>query len=241
MVAEYRNWPTVLEPNTIMPNPVPFTRSGGRSLGGFERNVRTDRGYWAIQYRGVALYDQSRRKAWNAIRTWMNGASGLVVIPVWSFDSNAAAVDGSVSTGITLVPHSDHSPYADQTFYAQPNLLVQAASAAAIGDTSISLRLVHGLDGLEGIRFSYNNALYETGFASSVVGDIWTLDIFPAVRAPIPADAWLEFDLPTCLVRLASDREMDVALSAGRFNLCDVAFTEAADYWADLAAEEAQS
>ena len=57
----------------------------------------------------------------------------------------------------------------------------------------------------------------------------------PPVRAPIPAGAALEFSLPTCLVRLASDREMDVNFSVNKIDKRDVAFVEAADYWSALA------
>lgn len=242
MPDEYRLWPSVLEPAQILPNPVPFTRSGGRSLGGLQRSIRTDRGYWSIEYRSVALHDRSRRAAWNAIRTWLSGTSGLVAIPVWSFDSALAVSESNV--GLSLVPHSDGTGYEGGHFYSQPSIIVQASVVAEIGDTSISLRLVHGVEGLEGIRFSYNHALYETGSVINIDEDaeggaVWTVPVFPAIRATIPADAYLEFDLPTCLVRLAADREMDVSLSPGRFDLVNVSFVEAADYWSDLAAEEA--
>lgn len=227
-------WPHAkLVPAAIMANPTPFSRSGGASLGGISRSARTDRGWWNIAYRGVALSDASRRRLWNMLRVKISGAAGLVIVPVWSFDS-APWVDGTVN-GKLLTRHSDGSPHSDGSQYSQAGILVQIAAAAAIGDTSVTLRTIYGLDELAGIRFSYGHALYETGWPTAINGSEWTMPVFPAIRAAIPDEAYVEVDLPTCLCRLTSDRAMDVSFSAGHFDQRDVAFVEAVDYWSDLA------
>jgi hypothetical protein len=100
----------------------------------------------------------------------------------------------------------------------------------------VTLRIVGGIDELTGTRFSYNHALYELGIPTAVDDDEWTMPVFPAIRAPIPADALLNFTLPTCLVRLATDRAMDVSLTAGNFDRADVSFVEAVEFWNDAAA-----
>lgn len=201
------SWPSVLVPRQILANLVPFSRSGGVSQGGIERSIKTDRGRWLVEYKQVALATEAMRRAWNKTRVYLGGTAGLAIIPVWSDEAN------------------------------EDDLEVKLAVAAALGATSVQLRLVDGTT-LEGIRFSYQNALYETGPATSIVGDVWTVPVFPAIRAAIPDESDLETDLPTCLVRLASDRQMDAGRSAGGFDLADVAFVEAADYWADLALDE---
>lgn len=228
-------WPhAMLKPAAIMPDLVPFTRSGGRSLGGISRNTRTDRGYWKIDYKAVALADAARRRLWNSIRVGAGGMAGLLAVPVWSHDS--APWPAGAADGRFLVSHSDGSSFSDGSRYAQPAFSVQMAVAAAIGDTSVTLRAVWNIDELAGIRFSYNHALYETGLPTLIDGDEWTLPVFPAIRAVIPLDAEVEVGLPTCLVHLASDRAMDVMLTAGAFDKVDVGFVEAAEYWSDLAA-----
>lgn len=221
-------WPTTLVPAQILANPVPFTRSGGRSLGGIERVTRTDRGWWSVSYKGVLLQGAASRRTWNALRTYLGGMAGSIAVPVWSFDSNGEG-------GPVLTTHSDGSIFSDGSSYAQPTITVEMAVAAEIGDTSVSLRIIDGIDDLVGVRFSYQHALYETGISTSVVGAVWTVSIFPAIRADIPADAALEFDVPTCLVRLATDREMDVSLTAGLVDKVDVAFIEDCEFWNDLA------
>jgi hypothetical protein len=226
-------WPSFLAPAQILANPVPFSRSGGVSLGGLERTTRTDRGWWMIDYKSVALYTVARRRIWNAFRVSLSGASGSFVIPVWSFDTSPWAA-GTVE-GKSLTPHSDDSPFDDESLYEQPTIIVTMGVAAALGDTSVTLRIGYGIDELTGTRFSYNHALYELGIPTAVVDDLWTMPVFPAIRAAIPIDAALEFDLPTCRVRLASDREMDVSLTAGGFDRADVSFREDTAFWNDAA------
>jgi len=226
-------WPSLLVPAQIEVNPTPFSRSGGVSLGGLERVIRTDRGWWEVAYKGVALYDDGQRRAWNRLRVSLSGMAGSVAVPIWSFDS-APWLPGTVN-GKFLTPHSDGSPFSDGSMYSQPGIVVEMAVAAEVGDTSVALRLVYGIEELAGTRFSYQHALYETGRVISIVDDVWTISVFPAIRADIPVDAALEFDLPTCLVRLATDREMDVSLTAGSFDRADVSFTEDCAHWNDLA------
>ncbi|MDX0275754.1 hypothetical protein GOC21_17690 [Sinorhizobium meliloti] len=234
-MAEFTFWPAnLLPPKEIAANPVPFTRSGGRTINGLERAIRTDRGFWSVDLNGVLLHTKAQRRTWNAIRTFLSGRSGLIVVPVWSWDT-APFSSGNIEPSIG-VPHSDQTPFSDGTLYSQGSIAVRCAATAEIGATSVSLKILSAEADLSGVRFSYNHALYETGPAISVSGQTWTVPVFPAVRATIPAGADLEFNLPTCLVRLADDRGMDVSMNPSRISEHSVSFVEATDYWSDLAA-----
>lgn len=234
MSAEILLWPhEILMPASVEPNVVPFSRSGGTTLGGLQRVTRTDRGWWSIAYKGVPLHSPACRRMWNAVRTHCSGMAGLIAVPVPSMDAvpwPAGAWQGFLSSH-----HDDGAAHSDGTPYVQSAIGVELVDAVEIGATSVTLRLVHGIEDLAGVRFSHEHALYETGFPTLIEGDEWTVPISPAIRAPIPAGTALEFGWPTCLVRLAGDREMNTGLSAGRFDRVDVAFVEAADYWSDLA------
>lgn len=227
-------WPeAMLKPGQVMANPVPFTRGGGPSLGGVERVTRTDRGFWSIGFKGVPLYTAAQRRCVNWLRTSLSGRAGLVAVPALSIDS--APWLAGTTRGRFLTTHSDGAGFSDGSRYSQPGIVVEMAAAAAIGDTSVTLRLVYGLDDLCGIRFSYNHALYETGVVTALDDDLWTVEIAPDIRAAIPEGALLELDRPTCLVHLATDKELDTALSRGAVDRIDVSFLEAVDYWNDLA------
>lgn len=227
-------WPSALRPAQIQPNPVSFTRSGPRSLNGISRRVKTDRGYWVINYIGVPLMDEFDRRAWNALRTGLNGAAGLISIPVWSFELINASPE--VVLGQFLSTFSDTATFGDGSQFSQPSgPYVSMDSDAAIGDTVVNLRVDDDTEDLTGMRFSYNHALYEIGFRIGGTGNIWQVPIFPAIRAPIPADATLVFNVPRCLVRLVDDRQMDQSVNYNKFDLVNVSFVEAVDYWNDLA------
>jgi hypothetical protein len=235
-VTDFVIWPhRLLVPGAIEANVVPFSRSGGTTLGGLQRVTRTDRGWWSIAYKSVPLKTAADRRMFNALATHCSGMATPIVVPVWSQD--AAEWPAGTVGGMLLSTHSDGTTHGDGSLYAQPAIDVTLVGAAALGATSVTLRIGAGIEDLIGVRFSYQHALYKTGYPTVIDGTDWTVPITPSIRAPIPDGAALEFGLPTCLVRLASDREMDASFTAGFFDRVDVAFVEAADYWNDLAEE----
>ncbi|MBD9640736.1 hypothetical protein IB277_31045 [Ensifer sp. ENS07] len=218
----------------IAANPVPFSRSGGRTINGLERTIRTDCGFWSIALNGVMLHSKAQRRVWNALRTGLGGRSGLIVIPAWSWDT-APYASGEFEPDV-YVPHSDGTSFSDGTMYRQGSISVRCAEDVPIGATKIRLQVLEAENDLAGVRFSFNHALYETGPAVSITGSTWEVGLFPAVRAPIRANADLEFNRPTCLAHLQDDRGMDVSMNPSMISEHSVNFVEAVDYWSDLAA-----
>lgn len=241
-MATFIDWPSsLLVPSRTLINDVPFTRGGGRSLGGRERVVRTDKGHWRITLGGILVHSVAQRRTWEAIRTALSGRAGLISVPAWSFDTAPWSESQAWSEQLApvLSDHSDGSPFSDGSHYSQGHIHVEAAATAPVGSSTIKLRRVAAADDLVGVRFSYKHALYKTGPVTSLAGDVWTVSLFPSIRQEIPADAVLNFDLPTCLVRLEEDNGMDIEFNINRNVRVDVNFVEADDYWSDLAAEEA--
>lgn len=232
-MAEIITWPLcTLTPQTASADLVPFTRSGGRTLGGVQPSTRTDLGFWSITYTNVVLQNRHRAQwqTWNAIRQKLGGRSGLIAVRVRS--SLSAPYASGKFEPVIDTEHSDDAPFDDDTPYVQGAISVVTDGVTPVGATSIRLRIINADDNLVGVRFSYNHALYETGPVTSVDGDIWTLPISPSVRELIPAGADLEFDQPTCLCHLAEDRGMDIDQNAvGKFSSPSVSFVEAVDYW----------
>lgn len=226
-------WPhCVLRPQMTAANLVPFTRSGGTTLGGITPSVRTDLGWWSIDYVNVILQNRYREQwqTWQAIRQKLGGRSGLIAVPVRS-GLSAPYASGSFEE-MPETTHSDGSTFSDGSHYVQGAISVKTVGATAIGATTIRMRIINAAPSLVGVRFSYNHALYETGPVISIDDDVWELPISPTVRELIPADADLEFDRPTCLCHLADDRGMDVTQEAvARTSYPSVRFIEATDYW----------
>jgi hypothetical protein len=230
----YAVWPvSLLQPSQATASPVAFTRSGGRSLGGVERTTRTDAGFWRIALNNVTVWSPSMRRKWNALRTALGGKAGLVAVPVWSFDS--APYPSGEREPIVETNHDDGFGFDDGLGYSEGSINIEMASFAPLGATVVTLRLVEAIS-VEGIRFSYQHALYETGPAiSEVEPGVFQVPIFPAVRMPIPQNAELEVDQPTCLCRLADDRGMDLPLNNSEIDSASIEFVEAVDVWNDLA------
>lgn len=230
-------WPICqLRPQQVQASVTPFSRSGGRSLGGFDPAIRSDLGWWNVNYSGIVLAARDRQKwqTWQAIRQKLGGRSGLIAVPVRSAIS-APFASGDFEPP-TFVPHDDDTSFSDGTLYRQGAISVQSVGDTQIGATVIKLRIIRADANMAGVRFSYQHALYETGPAIDIDGDIWTVPVSTTVRAPIPDGSDLEFDRPTCLCHLASDGEMAVQQDAiTKFSTASVSFVEANDYWNQLA------
>lgn len=236
-MADIIQWPScLLRPQQVQASVVAFTRSGGKSLGGLEPVTRTDLGYWAIDYTGVVMQNRNHNqwRTWQAIRQKLGGRSGLIAVPVRA-SLSAPYESGSFEPTVEL-PHGDDAFFSDDTGYEQSAISVVTDGVVPIGSTTIRLRIIKGAPDLIGVRFSYNHAMYETGPAIDVSGDIWTVPISPTARELIPVGADLNFDRPTCLCHLADDRGMDVSQdSIGKSARPNVSFVEATDYWNKLA------
>lgn len=242
-------WPIcVLNPMETAANLVPFTRGGGRSLGGIERTVRTDRGYWSIGLRDISVRSQVHKQTWNAIRVALGGRQGLIAVVVKSWDSAPYASQGTQRNAPVFerrieTVHDDGTPHSDGSLYDQGAIDIKVEYDVPLGATSVTLRQTTAAShNLSGIRFSYQHALYETGAAISIsgadgteLGVVWTVPIFPAARAPIPAGARPEFERPTCLCHLADDRGMDISQGLRLWTSGNVDFVEATDVWNDSA------
>jgi hypothetical protein len=236
-MADIIVWPAcVLRPQSVSAMPVPFTRSGGRSLGGLDPTVRTDLGFWQIDYSNIVLRG-SRRDAWQtwqAIRQRLAGRSGRIAVPVRA--SLSAPYVSGVFEPMPETPHSDDSLFDDNTSYGQGAISVVSVGVTPIGATVIRMRVINAASSLVGVRFSYSHALYETGPVISLEDGVWELPISPSVRELIPSGADLEFDRPTCLCRLTDDRGMAVEQDVvQKFSLPPVSFVEDVDYWNKLA------
>ncbi len=167
-MSEIIQWPVcVLTPQQASADLVPFSRSGGRTLGGIEPSTRTDLGFWSVTYSGIVMQNRERRawQTWNAIRQTLGGRPGMIAVRVRS-SLSAPYVSGKFEPVIET-DHSDDSPFDDDTPYTQGAISVVTDGVTAVGATSIRLRIINADANLVGVRFSYNHALYETGPVTS--------------------------------------------------------------------------
>ncbi|KKB80778.1 hypothetical protein VW35_00785 [Devosia soli] len=233
-MANIIRWPAkLLVPARAMASQVAFSRGGGKSLGGIERNIRTDRGFWRVSMTDVSVRTRAMRRVWNTIATDLAGKAGLVAVPVWAFDS--APYPSGEREREALVTFDDDTGFDDDSAFIQGSINVEMATYAPLGATVITVRLINAA-AAAGIRFSYQDALYQTGRVLAQPSETtFQVPVFPAIRQAIPAGAQLECDAPTCLCHLSDDRGMDLPLNNTEIDVASVEFVEAVDYWNDLA------
>lgn len=227
-------WPyELLVPAECKPMIVPFSRSGGASLGGVTPAIRTDLGWWTVELTDISLRWLEHRRTFDAIAQYLGGRSGIIAVPAWSIDT-APYASGCYEEP-PEVPHSDGASFSDGSLYWQGAVSIVSVGVTPIGATTMKLKLIKGAADLSGVRFSYRHALYQTGRVESVDGDVWTVRISPSIRAEIPDGADLEFDRPTCLCRLSSDDGMQRVGNNTGVATTTVSFVEATDVWSRLA------
>jgi hypothetical protein len=235
-MSEILVWPEqLLIPRMCTAKLVPFTRSGGRTLGGTRPAYRTDLGHWQIDLVDVEISTVAQRRTWDALDTILAGAAGRIAVPAWSVDS-APYASGVEEPG-NPVPHSDGTYFTDGAGYTTSPIIVVNVGVAAIGATTIKMRIIRGQADLAGVRFSHQYALYKTGRYLEIDGDEWTVEISPPLRQQIVNGEDLEFHRPTCLCNMAVDTGMARSSDSQRFERRTVSFVEDTKYWSDLAGD----
>lgn len=236
-MARIIEWPAdLLQPENTIVDVVPFTRTGGRAIGGAKPAYRTDLGYWRVDLENVAIWTKAQRRTWDAISALLGGSSGRIAVPIWSMDSAPYRVDQCRWSPDVLVPHSDDTPFDDGSLYWQSSISIKSAGVTGIGATVMSMRIIDASPDISGARFSYEHAAYKVAQILDVADDIITVQITPAVAALIPNDADLEFHRPTCVCNLDTDTGMRRGMRHDGVELISVSFIEDTRYWNDLAA-----
>lgn len=233
-MVEILVWPhDLLIPKVMVADVVPFTRSGGRTLGGLKPAYATDLGFWRVDYSGILLHRAEQKRTWDAIATYLKGSSGRIAVPVWSIDSAPYSV--GLEAEDTQVLHSNGQPFSNGMGYSRSAISIISNGITGIGATVMSMRIVDGEADIAGTRFSYNHAAYKVGQILATEGDTVTVSITPSVAALIPHEADLEFTNPTCICNLLSDTGMKRGMRYDRIEEMSLSFVEDTKFWSDLA------
>ena len=185
------------------------TISGGFTVSGGTRMMRTDGGGLWVGEQTFLLHDRERIKAARAIEASLDGGVGQIV--AWSFEDPFAPLGLALGS----VPHSDGTPFGDGSEYASvPHGAVTTASAT-LRATSLSITMISGvIQG--GERFSIVHPVkgWRRYTISRVEGGVIT--IRPPLREAIGIGTELNFLRVGCVCRLANPDEFMGALGTDR-------------------------
>ncbi|WP_303758336.1 hypothetical protein [Sphingobium yanoikuyae] len=184
--------------------------SGGTALNGDEAAIVTDGGgRWVADYQNAPLNRREKVLSWRALRALLNSGTRAIIFPIC--DARHQPV-----VSRSRVPHSDGTPFSDDSLYSSGDCEVYAAADAPLRATSLTLNIVQlGKPLIAGERFSiehptWSHRLYEI---ATIEGD--QVGFRPPLREAVTAGTALNFADPRCVMRLSGD--MSAPLNGPRF------------------------
>lgn len=202
------------------------TATPGSALTGFAQVASSDAGVWVATLGQILVQGPAQIRLFRQIDALLEGMLNTLLVP---------ACEGSrrpYPTGITAAdyepePHSDDTLFSDGSGYLPRQIIATLDAAAALGATQVTIAkdTIGEIEG--GMRFSIGHWLYEVRYVDSQDDTTAVLKIRPPLRVAAEAGDFVDFDWPHCLMRLASDQEMNLSLELSKRGTKDVSFVEA--------------
>jgi len=225
------DWPGNLPPSdTMVPILENYAASPGRSIGGQERMIVTDAGYWRYGFR-VDLRTPMQILSWRGILALSEGRVNAIRVPICDglFDPSAqAGIRSSLIRAMRAGSngYSDGSLHSDGSGFAMSITLGTVAATRGPGMTSIRVTMAAGLVPQPGHHFSDGDRLYRVKSATLVSGTTYDLGFLPRLRQTIAAGQEVKFDKLHCLMQIADDGFMRTDLRTLRYGEINIEFTE---------------
>ncbi len=197
--------------------------TGGLSQSGLQQVVNASGGgLWTLRLEGFKLRKPEQVRAWRRIQ--FGGHGGVYPINVSVCDLRQAPEHGAG------VPHSDMSPFGDESLYVSGGKDFVTVSSAGVRATAITVAFDDSEppEGGEFFSLPYGDERHSLHVITSVehLGSNYVLRFVPPLRAAIPADTEIEFDKPMLTMRQAGPDAMAGALVMGKFMEPSATFVE---------------
>lgn len=216
-------------PSTLFPAPEIRWRLQNRVINGGQPVVGPGRlsgtigaGLWVCEMSGIWLHRPEQLRVARALDMILDG--GLTPIVVGTCETSFAPW----ARPIDPVPHSDGSPFSDETFYAGAAPEGSVLADAPLRSTKLRISLPTGVSLLGGEAFSIKHPVWgERRYqVARVSGDEVTFR--PELREAVKAGAEVHFHNPGCVMRLANPAEFFDPIRSGRTSFLNPVFVEAA-------------
>lgn len=198
---------------------------GGVTVGGVQRVMPTlAGGLWMFEFGDVNLNRKEALKAWRAAEGFLDGGATNIIVPICDCRQ---APEGA--GGIGDIPHSDDSLFSDDSGYSQGSLSVVTTADAALRATTISVapEIAALISGGEHFGVTYVDKGRRMHRVVSVDREAGLLTVRPPLRAATPAGTELDFNSPSCTMRLANGDSLAPTVEMGRFASGTIVFVEA--------------
>ncbi len=204
MLARMKIFPTCLfAPNGTDTFIDRRTISGGTALSGDETLIGSDGGGRVVlEMNDFDLDEPEVARAWDMIDAWMDGGLRPMIVPLCDAAHQPAYFYDDV-------PHSDGSPFSDETLYETPGTDVSLAADAALRATIIDIDIA-AINGDPAGWFSidhttWRNRAYKVAEIIAQTPTTATIRISPPLREATLAGAPVDFANPRCTMRLEGE------------------------------------
>lgn len=188
------------------------TMAGATAISGRTQIAATDAGVWMYELAGVPVLDRETVLTWRAIAVLLEGRLRSIDVPLEAYEGMFAPYADGLAFHALLaeVPHDDESYFDDGTGYVGGIADVTLAADASLRATSAAVTIGYAPTLQPGQIFSIDHTTKGPRWYQ-VRGwdeDSGTLTFRPPLREAASSGDRLEFDRPTCRMRLASDDAM---------------------------------
>lgn len=195
------------------------TISGGVSLAGEEDVIETDGGGRVFaEFAGGPLLEREDNLAWRAIGTRFGSGTEPIIVPFCDRLHQPYGYEHSV-------PHSDDTPFDDDSEYSGGGPVASVAADAALRATTLSLTLDLPQDLIGGEWFSINHPTKGWRAYNIATVDGSTVTFRPPLREAVTAGDTVDFDNPRCLMRV--DGRPPRRIEIGQYGEASIRFVEA--------------
>lgn len=199
---------------------------GGAAFGtGKSQIVASDAAIWTATLGSVQVSGRDAILAWRSLQDRLEGGRTPILIPLcraWQPVPEGAVADGLYEG----VPHSDESPFDDESTYQGRVIDVVAAGDAPRRAVRMDVATHYIGDVQAGQHFSVGERAYRIRSVEQTGPGFATIEFRPPLREAVNAGDDLEFDNPVCRMVLATDEAMDLTLVMLKSAQPTVAFIE---------------
>jgi hypothetical protein len=197
--------------------------SGGIALNGVEDVIATDGGgSWYADLGNADQYTRSRVMTWRAFKSAIRYGADPFIFPVCDLRHQP-------SVSAHRVPHSDDTPFSDDSLYEGVDSDARLSANAALRSTQISISMALARPLIGGERFTINHPnmrdrCYQIGRIISLTSSTATFQFHPPLREGAATGEQLDFHNPRCVMRL--DGAMRAPLAGPRWATGSARFVE---------------
>jgi hypothetical protein len=218
-------WPfEALTPATMSFNMRARNTAGSRSMSGLSQDIASGAGGWVARYTKVAIIDAQKAKTFYGVAAQLQGRLNPLLVPL--YDVKRAPFPLSQPGPNNGIPHSDGAYFSDGSGYSEPVISIQLTYAILRGATAATFSVFLGAELEPGHHFSIGQRLYRIATAFPVTPTIFEITFWPPAREAVALGTTVEFDMPVCKMKLATDNEMDVELDQDIWGYPTINFIE---------------